>query len=156
MSLVCIKKCFHFFLPKYRNLREAHCLLPVKNWSTLWNLKDSIYSRAGEGAEGGSRSTWFSSDPNSAALSAVAPDNRRRRGLLLAGFWWSRNAKLPSSPCGTGPERSALLLGFTCANPPGLQSQAASMSTRRYMNMGSLQTHNLPYKSHTIEGTGLW
>lgn len=27
-------------------------------------------------------------------LSAVAPDNSRRRGLFLAGLWWTRDAKL--------------------------------------------------------------
>lgn len=59
------------------------------------------------------------------------------------GFWWSRNAKLPSRPCGTRPERSVLLLGFARANPPGLRSQAASTRTHRYMNTGSLQSRNL-------------
>lgn len=58
------------------------------------------------------------------------------RGLLLSGFWWSRNAKLPSSPRGTRPERSVLLLGFAHANPPGLQTPAASMRTHRYMRVG--------------------
>lgn len=41
-------------------------------------------------------------------LSAVAPDNGRRRGLFLAGFWWTRDAKL------------SLPFGFILENPPGL------------------------------------
>lgn len=57
-------------------------------------------------------------------LSAVAPDNgRRRRSLLLAADCY-RNTKLS---LWDEAERSVLPLGFTHANPLGLQSQAASM-----------------------------
>lgn len=45
---------------------------------------------------------------------------------LAAGrVWWSKNAKLPWSPCGTRPERLVLLLGFVQQNPVGLTHHAA-------------------------------
>lgn len=48
-------------------------------------------------------------------LSAVAPDNgRRRRGLLLAAIWWSRDTELCLRD---EAEHSVLPLGFTRANP---------------------------------------
>lgn len=63
---------------------------------------------------------WSSSNPSSAALSAVALDNGRRRGLFLAEFWRSRNAKLSVGP---DPSAQSCYLDFTHANPPaGLQS----------------------------------
>lgn len=56
-------------------------------------------------------------------LSAVALDNSRRRFLSLAAFYY-RNSKLS---LWDEAEWSVLLLGFTHANPLGLQSIAASM-----------------------------
>ena len=73
---------------------------------------ECIFSGADEGAEGGPGPMWSRSNPNSAALSAVAPDNSGGRGWLLAG---SRRGlgvpscrALPLSRRDGGPGRSAL------------------------------------------------
>jgi len=80
-----------------------------------------------EGAEGGSRSTWSTSDPNSAALSAVAHDNT----CCWQGFGGVGMPSCQVLPVGRGPRA----LGFVHANTPSLQLHAATTRTQAFVHM---------------------
>lgn len=128
-------------------------------WS-LWNMsakvrcvsenhwiRVSLFTAEKE-AGGGSRSTWFISDPNSAARSAVAPDN---------AFCWQDSDGVGMPDCQVLPVGRGrvlvLILGWIQAKRSGLQSHSAFNRTQTCMQQQTQWQHSYAGSSMRLKRT---